>query len=94
MKKNSVMSKIMTAVIAVLTVAICVLGIAFAKLNNQYAELQENYESLRAHDLKMQQKVNDYEVKAAWNQIRINELEQEAAEVVEDNTFITKLFNK
>ena len=42
----------------------------------------------------MQQKVNDYEVKAAWDQIRINELEQEEAEVVEDNTFVAKLFNK
>ena len=98
MKKNSVMSKIMAAVIAVLTVAIFALGSYTSKLNGDYVKLQTEYESLRAHDYKMQTKVNDYELEVATYKQQIKAMGREAAEaeVVED-TFIsnvTNLFNK
>ena len=98
MKKNSVMSKIMAAVIAVLTVAICLLGSYTNKLNGDYVKLQTEYENLRAHDYKMQTKVNGYELEVATYKQQIKAMEREAAEaeVVED-TFIsnvTSLFNK
>ena len=97
MKKNSVMSKIMAAVIAVLTVAIFALGSYTSKLNSDYVKLQTEYEGLRAHDYKMQTKVNDYELEVATYKQQIKAMEREAAEaeVVED-TFIsnvTNLFN-
>ena len=98
MKKNSVMSKIMAAVIAVLTLAIFALGSYTGKLNGDYVKLQNEYELLRAHDYKMQTKVNGYELEVATYKQQIKAMEREAAEaeMVED-TFIsnvTKLLNK
>ena len=98
MKKNSVMSKIMAAVIAVLTLAIFALGSYTGKLNGDYVKLQNEYELLRAHDYKMQTKVNGYELEVATYKQQIKAMEREAAEaeMVKD-TFIsnvTNLFNK